>query len=70
MSKEGLLETGRQIFMSQPRCPGELLALTYGAYVAKLLREADDNDPEIVNAKLEKLGYGMGFRMADEFFSR
>jgi hypothetical protein len=44
MSKDGLIETGKQNFMSQPKCPGELLALTYGAYVSKLLNEADDND--------------------------
>jgi hypothetical protein len=50
MSKDGLIETGKQIFISQPRCPAELLALTYGAYVAKLLNEANDNDPDIVNS--------------------
>lgn len=44
--------------------------MTYGAYVAKLLREANDNDPEIVNSQLEKLGHGMGMKMADEFFAR
>ena len=44
--------------------------MTYGAYVAKLLREANDNDPEIVNCQLEKLGHGMGMKMADEFFAR
>jgi hypothetical protein len=49
MSNDRLIETGKQIFMSQPRCPGELLALMYGSYVSKLLREANDNDPDIVN---------------------
>jgi len=51
MSKDilGLIKTGENIFLSQPKCPSELLALTYGAYVAKLLRDANDNDPTIVN---------------------
>jgi hypothetical protein len=72
MSKDviGLMKAGEQIFMSQPKCPGELLALTYGAYVAKLLREANDNSPEIVNLQLDKLGFNMGCRMTDEFFAR
>lgn len=72
MSKDilGLIKTGETIFFSQPKCPSELLALTYGAYVAKLLRDANDNDPTIVNQQLDTLGHNIGCRMIDEFFAR
>ena len=51
MSKDliSLIKTGDQIYQSQPKCPPDLVVLTYGAYVAKLLREANDNDPNVVN---------------------
>jgi hypothetical protein len=38
--------------------------------VSKLLREASNNDPEEVNKELEELGYKMGLRLVDDFFSR
>lgn len=38
--------------------------------MSKLLREASNNDPEEVNKELEELGYKMGLRLVDDFFSR
>ena len=61
---------GEQIFQMQPKCPADLVILTYGAYVSKLLRETNDNDPVEVNKELEQLGWNMGSRMIDEFFAR
>lgn len=49
MSKDMINKSGELIFQSQPKCPADLLVLTYGAYVSKLLREANDNDPSVVN---------------------
>ena len=57
MSKDilQLQKTGEEIFKSQPKCPVDLVILTYGAYVSKLLREVDDNDPQVVNQQLDQL---------------
>lgn len=38
--------------------------------MSKLLREASNNDPDEVNKELEELGYKMGLRLVDDFFSR
>ena len=61
---------GDQMFSEQPKINSELLSLTYGVFVAKLIREADDHSAEEVNQQLEKVGYNMGCRMIDDFFSR
>ena len=61
---------GDQMFTEQPKINCELLTLTYGVFVAKLIREADDHSAEEVNQQLEKVGYNMGCRMIDDFFSR
>ena len=44
--------------------------MTYGVFVSKLIREADDHSAEQVNAQLEEIGYNMGCRMIDDFFAR
>ena len=58
------------MFNEQPKVNSELLTLTYGVFVAKLIREADDHSAEEVNQQLEKCGYNMGCRMIDDFFAR
>ena len=58
------------MFNKQPKVSSELLALTYGVFVTKLLREANDHSPEEVNQQLDQAGYNMGCRMIDEFFAR
>ena len=42
-------QLGGQLFNEQPKINSELLSLTYGVFVAKLIREADDNSAEQVN---------------------
>ena len=37
------------MFSEQAKVNSELLTLTYGVFVAKLIREADDNSAEDVN---------------------
>ena len=61
---------GDQMFSEQPKINSELLSLTYGVFVAKLIREADDNSATEVNKQLEEIGYNMGCRMIDDFFAR
>ena len=59
-----------QMFLSKPKCQVEIFNIAYGVYVSKLLREANNNDPEEVNRELEELGFKMGKRLVDDFFSR
>lgn len=61
---------GDTMFADQPKINSELLSLTYGVFVAKLIREADDNSADQVNKQLEEVGYNMGCRMIDDFFAR
>ena len=58
------------MFAEQPKINSELLSLTYGVFVAKLIREADDHSADQVNKQLEEVGYNMGCRMIDDFFAR
>ena len=58
------------MFNQQPMINSELLSLTYGVFVSKLIREADDHSAEQVNKQLEEVGFNMGCRMIDDFFAR
>lgn len=54
---------------SDPRkVNGELFTLTYGALVAQLLRDYEDD--EEVNKQLEKMGYNIGVRLIEDFLAR
>jgi len=44
------------------------LALTYGAFVHKLIKDTDN--AEEVNAILDKMGFNIGCRLVDEFFAK
>ncbi|KAI6238472.1 Trafficking protein particle complex subunit [Aphelenchoides fujianensis] len=46
----------------------DLFTLTYGALVMDVIR--DREQPEDVNRQLEKIGYNMGQRMADDFLAK
>lgn len=47
---------------------GELFSLTYGALVAQLLKDYEDD--EEVNKQLEKMGYNIGVRLIEDFLAR
>uniref|UniRef100_A0A914ZFR8 Trafficking protein particle complex subunit n=2 Tax=Panagrolaimus TaxID=55784 RepID=A0A914ZFR8_9BILA len=47
---------------------GELFTLTYGALVVDLLRDLESE--EEVNIQLEKIGYNIGVRIADDLLSK
>ena len=69
-STQSHTKIGEQMFADQPKINSELLSLTYGVFVAKLIREADDHSADQVNKQLEEVGYNMGCRMIDDFFAR
>ncbi|KAL4233025.1 Trafficking protein particle complex subunit 3 [Mactra antiquata] len=59
----------RQATRGDPRkVNGELFTLTYGALVAQLLRDYEDD--EEVNKQLEKMGYNIGVRLIEDFLAR
>lgn len=47
---------------------GELFTLTYGALVLDLIRDFESADE--VNRQLDKIGYNMGLRIADDFLAK
>lgn len=68
---------GENIFAKNPKVSAELLALTYGAFVHRLIKEdgssgsaGSGENAEEVNALLDKMGYNIGQRMVDEFFAK
>ncbi|VDM62408.1 unnamed protein product [Angiostrongylus costaricensis] len=46
----------------------ELFSLTYGALVTEMLQ--DYEDPKQVNIRLDKIGFNMGTRLADDFLAK
>lgn len=59
---------GDEMWKGAERISGELFTLTYGAFVASIFRECDQNGLA-ANKKLEKMGYNIGVRMIDDFIS-
>lgn len=53
---------------AQKQIQSELFTLTYGVLVAQILEDVED--PKVVNAKLDKIGYNIGIRLIDDVFSR
>lgn len=69
MSKQSIYQKqGENIFAKNPKISSELLTLTYGAFVHKLIKDTDN--VEEVNAILDKMGYNIGCRLIDEFFAK
>jgi hypothetical protein len=60
---------GQQLWNKVPKANAELFALTYGALVTEVIRDADEN-LATVNEKLEKIGYSIGIRCVDEFLAK
>ncbi|CAI4228949.1 unnamed protein product [Auanema sp. JU1783] len=59
-SKTGVLESKKM--------SAELFSLTYGALVTEMLK--DYEDPKQVNLQLDKMGFNMGNRLADDFLAK
>ncbi|CBY22621.1 unnamed protein product [Oikopleura dioica] len=58
----------RQGRSGETKMEGELLALTYGAVVARVLKDYERTDE--VNAQLDKMGYNIGVRIIDDFLAK
>ena len=56
------------MFSKSEKISVELLSLTYGTFVARLLKENDN--AEEVNLQLHKIGSNIGNRLIDEFLSK
>ena len=67
-SKPPHQKIGESIFAKNPKVSSELLALTYGTFVHKIIKDTDN--AEEVNLILEKMGYNIGCRLVDEFFAK
>ncbi|KAK4537837.1 hypothetical protein CDCA_CDCA14G3862 [Cyanidium caldarium] len=67
-SGAALTRLGEQASQRAEQVNGELAALTYGALVRQLV--VDYEDPGEVNVQLERLGYNIGLRLADDFLAR
>ena len=70
-------KAGENIFAKNPKVSAELLALTYGAFVHRLIKDdatsssaGSGENADEVNAILDKMGYNIGCRMVDEFFAK
>lgn len=61
MSKQGSLRDNKKV-------SGELFTLTYGALVAQLLKDFEND--EDVNKQLERMGYNIGVRLIEDFLAR
>ncbi|KAI1725262.1 FF domain-containing protein [Ditylenchus destructor] len=58
----------KQVALDTKMMSGELFTLTYGALVLDLCRDLES--PEEVNQQLDKIGYNMGLRIADDFLAK
>ena len=58
------------VFAKSTKVSTELLTLTYGAFVSKILRENKHKPIDEVNSQLDKMGYNIGTRIVDEFFAK
>lgn len=68
MYKGSSTKQGDLLFSKSEKISIELVALTYGTFVARLLKE--NYSAEEVNLQLLKIGQNMGNRLIDEFLAK
>lgn len=61
-------QTGNKGIADAKKVSGELFTLTYGALVAQLLK--DNENDEDVNRQLERMGYNIGVRLIEDLLAR
>lgn len=59
---------GMALWQKQSKCNAEFFALTYGALVAELLRDFEDDAS--VTAELDRMGYSIGVRCVEEVLAK
>ena len=68
MARSQYQKKGDLAFAQSPHVSSELLTLTYGAFVHKLIKETENS--EEVNTLLDKMGFNIGCRLVDDFFAK
>ncbi|CAD6188425.1 unnamed protein product [Caenorhabditis auriculariae] len=61
-------KNAKQNLADSKKMSAELFCLTYGSLVTELLR--DYEDPKEVTMQLDKMGFNMGTRLADDFLAK
>ena len=61
-------QIGEEVWKRTEKINGDFFALTYGVFVAQLLKDLED--PHAVNVQLDKMGYSMGIRLIDELLAK
>mmetsp|Transcript_15356 Transcript_15356/g.24089 ORF Transcript_15356/g.24089 Transcript_15356/m.24089 type:complete len:189 (-) Transcript_15356:86-652(-) len=69
MSKSAATSNGQSLWAKVPKANAELFALTYGALVTEVIRDNEEN-LQLVNEQMEKIGYSIGIRCVDEFLAK
>eukprot|EP01083_Nonionella_stella_P011463 32564_1 len=69
MSKSNITAAGHTLWSKVPKANTELFSLTYGSLITELLRDYDQNIPEI-NKQLESIGHSIGVRCIDELLAK
>ena len=67
-AKSTYQKKGEMQFAQTAKISAELITLTYGAFVHKLIKESGNS--EEVNTQLDKMGYNIGCRLVDDFFAK
>ena len=62
------LKLGELAFQKTDKINGEVFSLMYGSLVAQFVKDLDS--AELINSKLEKIGYNIGIRLIDEFLAK
>lgn len=70
MSKSAnIAAAGHALWANIPKVNTELFALTYGSLITEILRDYDQDIPEI-NVQLERIGHSIGVRCVDELLAK
>ena len=69
MSNQRVTTAGHSLWAKVPKANTELFALTYGSLITELLRDYDNDIPEI-NSQLDRIGHSIGVRCIDELLAK
>lgn len=70
MSKSSnITASGHTLWSKMPKANTELFALTYGSLITELLKDYDNDIPEI-NKQLDRIGHSIGVRCIDELLAK
>jgi trafficking protein particle complex subunit 3 len=67
-SSNNMASQGMALWAKQSKCNAEFFALTYGALVAELLRDFEDDGS--VTAELDRMGHSIGVRCIEEVLAK